>query len=38
VLYEAEVCLGGGVITAALRDEKVVAPTKVGAQVSTAVH
>jgi tRNA-specific 2-thiouridylase len=34
VLYEAEVCLGGGVITAALRDEAVIAPAEAGAQVS----
>jgi tRNA-specific 2-thiouridylase len=34
VLYDGDVCLGGGVITAARRDEGAVAPMKVGAQVT----
>ena len=37
VLYDGDVCLGGGVITDALPDEAIVAPAKAGAQVPTPV-
>jgi tRNA-specific 2-thiouridylase len=33
VLYDGEMCLGGGVITAAVRDESFVVPAEAGAQV-----